>query len=249
MILSRVFGTFLFGVLFFCLPGCNSNQDKSTTESTSTDTSVSSSVNEPGTVSSIVTTPQHMLMAKHKVANYAKWKASYDEPQHDSLRRANGLQTYVIGRSPADSNMILVVLKTDDPAKAKIFSKDASLKKAMQKGGVTGTPVISIANMVWQDTSALVGPVRSLTTFTVKDWATWEKSFQEGAQERLDNGLAVRTYGHDVDDNKKVTLVTAITDSVKAAAYWKSDMLKQRRAAGGVVGEPNRFLFHIVERY
>jgi hypothetical protein len=188
-----------------------------------------------------------MMIVKHRVGNYAKWKTSYDA--HDSMRLANGLHSYVIGRSPSDSNMILVVVKADDPAKAKAFAKDPSLKQAMQKGGVTGTPVMSLVNMVWQDTSTLVGPVRSMTTFTVKDWAAWEKAFQEGAQERIDNGLAVRTYGHDADNDKKVTLVTAIVDSAKAAAYWKSDMLKQRRAAGGVIGEPNRFLFRIAQRY
>jgi hypothetical protein len=145
--------------------------------------------------------------------------------------------------------MIMVVLIADDPAKAKAFAKDPSLKQAMQKGGVTGTPVISQVMMMWQDTSTLMGPIRSMTTFSVKDWATWEKSFQEGSQERIDNGVVVRTYGHDPDNDKKVTLVTAITDSAKAAAYWKSDMLKKRRAAGGVIGEPNRFLFRIVHRY
>lgn len=245
--LSRFFCPALLCVLIFCLPACNSNEDKTKTETTSTDTTVTSATTEPVPASSIVTTPEYMLIAKHKVANYAKWKASYDA--HDSMRLANNLHNYVIGRSPTDSNMILVVVKADDPDKAKAFAKDPSLKQAMQKGGVTGTPVISIVKMVWQDTATLIGPVRSMTTFTVKDWATWEKSFQEGAQERMDNGLAVRTYGHDVDNDKKVTLVTAILDSAKAAAYWKSDMLKQRRAAGGVVGEPNRFLFRIVQRY
>jgi hypothetical protein len=145
--------------------------------------------------------------------------------------------------------MILVVLKADDPAKAKAFAKDPALRKAMQKGGVMGTPVISQVTTVWQDTATLTGPIRSMTTFTVKDWATWEKSFLEGTQERKDNGIVARTYGHDADNDKKITLVTAIIDSAKAAAYWKSDMLKKRRAAGGVIGEPDRFLFRIVQRY
>ena len=39
-----------------------------------------------------------------------------------------------------DSNMVMVALKADDMAKAKAFAKDPSLKKAMQKGGVTGAP-------------------------------------------------------------------------------------------------------------
>jgi hypothetical protein len=83
----------------------------------------------------------------------------------------------------------------------------------------------------------------------VKDWDAWQKAFEEGAQDRLDNGLAVRAYGHDVDDNHKVIVVTALTDVAKANAYWKSDMLKARMAAGGVIGEPERFTFRVIQRY
>jgi len=38
-------------------------------------------------------------------------------------------------------------------------------------------------------------------------------------------------------------------DTAKAFAYYKSDALKKRREAGGVIGEPERFLFRIVQRY
>ena len=61
--------------------------------------------------------------------------------------------------------------------------------------------------------------------------------------------LTVRVVGHDADDNKKVSLVTAVMDTAKARAYWKSDMLKKRREAGGVLTEPKRFLFRVVHRY
>jgi hypothetical protein len=142
-----------------------------------------------------------------------------------------------------------VALKVDDMAKAKAFAKDPSLKQAMQKGGVTGTPSFSFVTITFQDTAAISSDLRSRTTFTVKDWDAWQKSFQEGEQQRKDNGITVRAFGHDADDEKKVVLVTAILDTAKAYAYWKSDMLKQRRAASGVVGEPERFVYRVVKRY
>jgi hypothetical protein len=188
-----------------------------------------------------------MMIIKHKVSDFAKWKPAYDE--HDSMRLAYGMHNSVIGRGMEDTNMVLVALKVDDIAKAKEFAKDPSLKKAMQKGGVTGTPSISYVTMVFQDTATISSNLRSRTTFAVKDWDAWQKVFEEGKQERLDNGITVRAYGYDPDDNKKVSLVTAIIDSAKAFAYYKSDALKQRRAASGVIGEPDRFLFRIVQRY
>jgi hypothetical protein len=188
-----------------------------------------------------------MMVATHRVKDFAKWKASYDE--HDSMRLANGLHSYVIGRGATDSNMVLVAVKADDMDKAKAFAKSPSLKAAMQKGGVTGAPTISYVTMTWQDTAVISTTLRSRTTFTVKDWDTWEKNFQDGKQERMDNGITDRAYGHDVDDNKKITLVTAVMDTAKAFAYYKSDALKKRREAGGVIGEPKRFLYRVVQRY
>ena len=114
-------------------------------------------------------------------------------------------------------------------AKAKAFAKDASLKNAMKKGGVTGAPTIYFVTMTFQDTADISSPYRSRTIFTVKDWDAFQKAFEDGKQERIDNGIVVRAYGHDADDNKKVTLVTALIDTAKANAYWKSDMLKKKK--------------------
>ncbi|MEO7801180.1 MAG: hypothetical protein ABIR81_04235 [Ginsengibacter sp.] len=52
--------------------------------------------------------------------------------------------------------------------------------------------------------------------------------------------MCERAYGYDLDDNHKVTLVLGIDDTTKANAFWKSDMVKQRRAEGGVEGEVKR---------
>ena len=229
--------------------GNNSSGDQTNKDTTKAgDTANTAKATVPVAKNTIVTTPENMVSATHKVADYDKWQASYDG--HDSMRLASGLHSYVIARGFNDPNMVMVVLKADDMAKAKAFVKDPSLKKAMQKGGVVGPPMISFMTAVWQDTAMLPpNTLRSKTTFSVKDWDVWFKNFQEGKQERMDNGIVDRVIGHDVDDNKKVSLVTAIMDSTKAFAYYKSDLLKKRREAGGVIGTPQRFIFQIAKRY
>jgi hypothetical protein len=248
MLSSRFLQMSLLTAVLF-LSSCNGTEEKASTDKTGSDstTTTTAATTEPVAASTTVTTPQNMILVKHKVSNFTKWKASYDA--HDSMRLAGGMHSYVIGRNVDDSNMVLVSVKADDMAKAKAFAKNPSLKQAMQKGGVTGTPSFAFITMTFQDTATISSDIRSLTTFTVKDWAAWEKAFAEGKQERIDNGLVVRAYGHDADDSNKVTLVTALMDTAKAHAYWKSDMLKKRRAASGVIGEPVRFVFHIVQRY
>lgn len=242
----RFAGLLFYAAMVFFLISCGGNEssEPTTTDSTTVNNDTNSITLPTNT---IITTPQNMMIVTHKVSDFAKWKTSYDE--HDSMRLANGIHNYVIGRGVQDSNMVFVAIKADDMEKAKAFAKDPSLKKAMQKGGVTGVPSISFATITWQDTAHIGSAIRARTTFTVKDWDVWEKNFAEGKQERIDNGITDRAYGHDADDNKKVSLVTAVLDTAKAFAYYKSDALKKRREASGVIGEPKRFLFRVVYRY
>ncbi len=233
----------LFIATPFFLTSCGGNQEEKKTTSTDSNINVTTATSK----TTIVTTPTNMMVVKHKVSNFAKFEASYDA--HDSLRLANGLHTYVIGRSVGDSNTVMVALIVDDIAKAKAFSKDASLKEAMHQAGVVGAPTIMFTTLVYQDTTTPGSNIRSMTTFKVKDWESWRKSFESSRQVRVDNGLMDRAYGYDMDDNHKVGLVVAVIDSAKATAFWKSDLIKQKRAESGVVGEPERFNYRVVKKY
>ena len=119
----------------------------------------------------------------------------------------------------------------------------------MQQGGVIGAPTIKFMTMVFQDTGTISTDLRVRTNITVKDWDKWQKAFDSTRQLNEDNGLKLRAYGHEAADNHKVTIVSALTDTAKARAYFSSDLLKKRRMASGVVGEPQRFMYHVVQRY
>jgi hypothetical protein len=235
-------------VVLFCLASCGGQSDnQSTTTDSTSNTESAPAVAAASTPSTIITTPQNMMVMKHKVANFNKWIASYDA--HDSMRLGSGVHNYVIGRGFMDSNTILVATRIDDVDKAKGFAKAPGLKQAMQKAGVSGTPQTVFTSMVWQDTAKIDYDLRTRTSFTVKDWDVWQKSFDSGRQSRMDHGLIDRAYGHDADDNHKVTVVLALSDTAKAFAYWKSDELKQRQAASGVTTKPERFLYRVAKRY
>jgi hypothetical protein len=232
------------GIAFvFLFSSCGGDEEKTTDTATTTD----STVTPPTTQSTVDTTPQTVIIVWHKVANFEKWKVGYDA--HDSFRLASGVHNYVIGRSVDDSNLVLVALKADDVEKAKAFTKSASLKEAMKKAGVVGAPTVMINTVVYQDQAANMPDLRGMTNFTVKDWNAWKSSFESNRQVRTDNGLTDRAYGYDPDDNHKVTLVVAINDTAKANAYWNSDLIKQKRAESGVVGEVKRHVYRVVQKY
>jgi heme-degrading monooxygenase HmoA len=238
------YSLFYVGVVIF-FTSCASGGNKKTTAADST--AAADTAAKTQAVNTIVTTPQNVQVVTHKVADFTKWLAAYEG--HDSARLAHGLHSFVIARGFEDSNMVMVVTKVDDTARAKAFEKEPSLKMAMKKGGVLGVPTISIYTETWQDTAKIETTLRSVAMFTVKDWDAWQKGFEAGKQERLDNGITDRVVGHELDDDKKVSVVTAISDTAKAFAYFKSAALKNRKAASGVVGESRRFIFYIVKVY
>jgi hypothetical protein len=237
----------LGAVTAFFLTSCGGSDENKSSESTTDTTASTATTTELTPVNTIVTTPQNMMVVRHKVADFAKWQLAYDGD--DSNRLANGVHSYVISRDQKDSNMVTVAMKADDLAKAKTFTKNPTLKKAMQKGGVTGVPTIKFYTMVFQDTAAVESKVRSVSMFKVKDWDAWKRSFDSTRVLKTDNGLSPRAYGYDPDDNHNVVIVSAILDSAKANAYWNSDMLKQRRAASGALGKPERIIYTVVKRY
>ena len=241
------FHAIFYASFILVLASCGSNQSNESSNSTAADSTTAPSNDSVTAPSTIVNTPQNMMVATHRVANFAKWKASYDS--NDSLRLAFGVHSYVIGRGIEDSNMVMVALKLDDLEKGKAFSKDPALKKAMQNGGVVGTPNIQLTTLVFQDTATIGTDIRSRTTFTVKDFEAWRKVFESHKQTRVDNGLTDRAFGHDVNDDHKVTLVVAVNDTAKARAFWTSDLLKQQRAESGVTSQPQRFVYRVVQRY
>ena len=233
----------------FLFSSCGGGEEKTSDTAATPDSTVTPvSTATPGTPASTEdTNPQTIMIVRHKVNDYAKFKAAYDD--HDSLRLAFGMHSYVIGRGADDANMVMVAVRADDVDKAKAFAKDASLKAAMKKSGVTGAPSIMLNTLVYLDSAANMSDLRAMLNFKVKDWDTWKKAFDNSTQVRKDNGLSERAYGYDVDDNHKVTLVLGINDTAKANAFWKSDIVKQRRAEGGVEGEVKRFIYHVVEKY
>ncbi len=245
--------TVLCAAIALMLSSCSGSEDKTTTtdtmssDSTSAMDSTSAGAGNAMAASNDINPPMTLMIVRHKVANYGKWKASYDG--HDSIRLAAGLHSYAISRMQPDSNMLVVAVKADNLDSAMAFAKNGTLKAAMQKSGVIGMPDIRYYKVVYDDNTSIPTDMRAIQTFTVKDWDAWKKAFDGNHQLRLDNGVVERSYGYDATDNHKVMLVMAMTDTAKANAFMKSDLLKQKRTESGVTGPVDVRMMRIVARY
>lgn len=229
--------TLVAGSLFFS--SCNGDEKKTDNVTVSADSSAVNKTEPPAK-------PGNLVIIKHKVANFAKWKTAYES--HDSTRLAYGLHNYIVARGLKDSNMVMVVLKMDDTTKAKQFAALPDLKAAMQKGGVMGAPSFLYLDVQMLDTSSNA-PTRVIVTHKVKDWDAWKKSFDSHKQTRLDAGMTDRAISYSVGDTHTVTVAFVINDMKKAEAFMASKDLKDKMAESGVTGPPDIFFYNVVQKY
>ena len=224
----------------FSISSCNSGEEKKVVDTPADTTTVTAPVTTPAK-------PANLMLVMHKVANFAKWKANYEAT--DSLKNAYGLHNYVLARGVKDTNMIMVVVKMDDAAKAKEFAALPALKAAMQKGGVISAPTISYLDVQMQDNSENTTSTRLMVTHKVKDWDAWKKVYDEDKATRMNAGLTDRVLSYSIGDNHQVSIVFLVSDMKKAEDFSKSPELKAKMEAGGVEGPPTFFYYTIAKKY
>jgi hypothetical protein len=82
-----------------------------------------------------------VLAVQQTVADYAAWKAGYDN--HGATRKEHGALSDQVLRSADDPENLLVLIEFGSMADAQAFVDDPSLKQAMAAAGVVGAPDIS----------------------------------------------------------------------------------------------------------
>ncbi len=194
----------------------------------------------------IPSTSFKFTMITHPVKDYNAWKPAY--MAHDSMRTANGISSYVLGRGTDDTTMVFVADKFNDLAKAKEFATSPGLRAAMESAGVTGTATIAFAEMLRLDTTTNDQKNRVLISHRVKDFDTWLKAYDsEGRATRTANGMADRAIARDLDDPNTVYIAFVINDREKANARMQSEELKKLMTDAGVEGPPTFFFYTVQE--
>jgi hypothetical protein len=190
--------------------------------------------------------PFKVMVVKHKVADYDKWRKEYDA--HDSIRTAYTISHYMVGRGADDANIIVTATKFLDLQKAKDFSQLPYLKEAMKKAGVIGKPEFSYYEVIRNDDTPIEQKDRLMITHKVKDFDAWLKVYDaEGTAKRMEEGFIDRGLARSIDDPNMVAIVFAITDMKKAKENIKSEAKKKLMKDAGVVGAPEMFFYKIVE--
>ena len=219
---------FAFSIIFFF--SCKNGEEKNTNETTQTMAAASFK----------------LMMIKHPVADFEKWKPVY--LAHDSMRKAFGINSFALGRVMEDPNQLILIEKISDLQKAKDFTTLPDLKDAMANAGVTGSPVFEFADAVRSDDSKIDIKERVLIKHRVKDFDAWLKVFDsEGMKTRSENGIIDRGLARGSEDPNTVYIVFAISDMMKAKARMNSEDLKAIMTNAGVEGPPEITFYTLVD--
>jgi hypothetical protein len=84
------------------------------------------------------------MFVRRKVSNYETWRKTYDN--FASVQKAKGVTGQAVYQATDDPNDITVTHDFASVAPAQDFVNSDELKKAMQGGGVIGTPTIWFTN-------------------------------------------------------------------------------------------------------
>lgn len=80
------------------------------------------------------------LLVHHKVEDYTKWKAVYDE--HQASRKDAGSLGARLLRNVNDPNEEVIITTWPDLEHAQAFASSPDLRDAMQRAGVSGMPEV-----------------------------------------------------------------------------------------------------------
>jgi hypothetical protein len=231
--------TICMTVLLFSCSG-PAKEDTKAADTTAVTTPDTTAVVKPAFVSFKV------IMIQHKVKNFEKWQEAY--LANDSLRKAYQISPWMVGRILKDSNMVFVVDKIEDLAKAQSFSKLPDLKKAMKMGGVASEPGFSYAEIIRNSDSTVESSDRVSIAHHVKDFSAWLKAFDaEGATTRSASGLVDRSIGRSLTDSNMIYITFAVTDMAKAKTRIASPELKKVMTDAGVDSPPTVRWFRLVK--
>ena len=79
-----------------------------------------------------------LVLIRHKVANYTKWKRAVRN--FAKFRKASGEKCFKVFRASNSPNDLTLLCSWSTPAKMKKFIKSAELRQAMKEAGVVSKP-------------------------------------------------------------------------------------------------------------
>lgn len=189
--------------------------------------------------------PSVAVLVAHRVADYAAWKAAFDD--HIDARREAGCLGHHINRGVDDPNMVYVYLPAADPDKLREFLDSPDLASVMRDAGVEGSPAVHVMRPV----SAAYIPDKILAgiivTHPVEDYDAWRAVYDDFDLYRKECGIVGHAVNQELDDPNKVIVYHQAESLNALRAFVDSNELKERMRDGGVAAPPEIRFVEVVD--
>jgi len=93
----------------------------------------------------------HVLVTKHVVEDYSKWKSAFDDAR--DMRRAGGERKYQILLTKGEPNKLMLFFEWDDLDKARKYFDSEEVGNTMKQAGVIGQPEIHFLETIEEGTT------------------------------------------------------------------------------------------------
>ena len=114
----------------------------------------------------------------------------------------------------------------------------ASCKKESDKEVIAETTVTDTTATVAEKVPAFEPFKIMAISYTVKNYDTWKKVFDEHESTRAESGLTTRALARGIENPNKIYLFLNVADLQKAKDYSANPKLKEVRKTAGVISKP-----------
>lgn len=121
-----------------------------------------------------------------------------------------------------------------------------SCKKEADKEVTTETTVTDTIGAVTDEVPVFEPFQVMAISYTVKNYDTWKKVFDEHESMLIESGLTTRALARGTDNPNKIYLFLNVADMQKAKEYATNPKLKEVRKTAGVISKPEIFYVDIV---
>jgi hypothetical protein len=175
-----------------------------------------------------------ILTVLHECTDFNRWKPVYEADAPN--RRAAGLSDLLMLRNADNPNLIALVMRVGDHAKAQTMLASPQLRDAMQKAGVIGKPETHFRTGEFDAQSV---PLYLSLNCRIRDLDTFRNGYAMDKADRVAASLTDLALLVEVDDPADLLLVWSVGDKAKVDAFLKSPALAEHQAKNaGVVGPP-----------
>jgi hypothetical protein len=181
--------------------------------------------------------PKHVLVIRHKVADYGKWLPAFDADE--TSRVGMGTVAQQVYRDSDDESMVSVLLTgTFDAANIGKMLGNEEMQAKMAAAGVEGEPEVGLWDIVGQKKVEGEIVAHSFIRHEVADYEKWKVGFDAHEEGRTAGGVIGWGLARKVDAPNMVGVHLVIGDSEKFAAMMGGEDMKAKMKEAGVVGEP-----------